>query len=80
MGAPERVLPVYIRESFGQRLYTGWSEAEAELGDGLIYTGRHTFRCHASSARASAAVRSPKEDFFEKSSGQILPSGPLREV
>ena len=24
-------------------------------------------------------VRSPREDFFEKSSGQILPSGPLSE-
>jgi len=59
--------------------------------DSLIYTGLHTFRRHASLPRAVAdgddwtLVRFPREDFlqkyvFQKSSGQILPLGPLREA
>jgi len=52
--------------------------------DSLIYTGQHTFQRHSSPPLAvadgvdSTLVRSPGEDFFQKSSGQILPSGPLR--
>jgi len=48
---------------------------------------RITFRRHASHPRAAAdggvdrfLVRSPREVFFQKSSGQILPSGTLREA
>ena len=54
--------------------------------DSLIYTGLHTFRRHASPSRAAAIgsgstlVRSPRDFFFQKSSGQILTSGPLREA
>jgi len=48
----------------------------------LIYTGHCTFRRRASPPRAAVegVDRTPGEDFFQKSSGQILPSRPLREA
>jgi len=51
-----------------------------------MYTGLHTFQRHASPPPAAAdgvdwvLVRSPREDIFSKSSGQILPSGLLRKA
>ena len=75
----------------GRVLDSAFMQARVRLSysDSLIYTGLHTFRRHASPPRAAAdgvdrtLVRSPRADFFskiiQKSSGQILPSGPLRK-
>ena len=53
--------------------------------DGLICTGRHTLsplflHLTSTSSCRGTSVRSPRKIFFEKSSSQILPSGPLREA
>jgi len=75
---------VYIRESFGQRLYAGY-RVRLSCSNRLIYTGHHTFRRHATHPRAAAdgvdstLVRSPIEDFSQKISGKILLAGPLRD-
>jgi len=46
--------------------------------DGLVYTGRHTFRRHASPPRAPGNFSTVQgKIFFQKSSGQILSWGPL---
>jgi len=72
----------------GRVLDSAFMQARVRLScsNSLIYTGLHTFRRHASPPRAAAdggdrtLVRSPREDFFQKSSGQILPSGPLMDA
>ena len=53
----------------GRVLDSAFIQARVSLScsDGLIYTGRHTFQCHASPPRTVSAqlqVRSPREDFF----------------